>query len=314
MFALFFLISTLILSPWCIRSYIYTGKIISTRIADTGYFVNLVGGKTSHSSNFIDYVRSWSEKHSFSNLLKFLLLETLIQGSPYSMKRWCIGAFVLAFVPCLALEKKSLNKRIKYLLVYSITGLVLHYCVDKPTIIGVSDARTAAPVYTGLFISGAYSVYWLMNNFLSLKRYVQGVIILSSVFNIILSYYTSSVDRLPVIIGIETRDEYLERKTGRIYSVIKYANENLGDNVKILAMDPRVYHFDKPYITMRYRGIEKVSELVERLKADGITHIFFNNNATNTGFFSLPDGLKAYMEPLQSKNNVYLYKFKWADN
>ncbi|MGQ9611128.1 MAG: ArnT family glycosyltransferase, partial [bacterium] len=310
--ALFFLIFVLILSPWFVRSYIYTGKIISTRIADTGYFVNLIGGKTSHPHNFIDHIRSWSENHSFHDLMKFLFIETLIQGSPYSLKRWCIGAFVLAFVPCLALARKSPDKRIKYLLAYSIAGLVLHYCIDKPTIIGVSDARTAAPVYTGLFISGAYAVYWLLNNFLSLKRYIQVVVILSSIFNIILSYYTSSIDRFSIVIGIETRDKYLERKTGGMYNIMKYANENLGDNVKILTMDPRGYHFDKPYIIMRYGKIEKVTELVEKLKADGITHVFFNNNASNTGFFSLPDELRAYMELLQSKNNVYLYRFKWA--
>lgn len=310
--ALFLLIFALILSPWCIRSYIYTGKIISTRIDDTGYFVNLLSGKASYSHNFVDYIKSWLKKHSFSNLIKFLLLETLIQGSPYSMKRWCIGAFVLAFVPCLALARKSIDKRIKYLLVYSITGLVLHYCVDSPTIIGVSDARTAAPVYAGLFISGAYAVYWLLNNLLALKKYVQIVIILSSIFNIILSYYESTIERFPVVIGIKTREEYLEHKTGSMYSIIKYANENLDDNVKILTIDPRGYYFDKPYITMRYRGIEKVSELIERLKADGVTHIYFNNNARNTGNYSLPEGLETYMELLQSKNNVYLYKFKWA--
>lgn len=311
--ALFLIISALILSPWCIRSYIYTGKIISTRIKDTGYFVNVIGGKTSHTHNFWDYLKSWSAKHSFTNLIKFLFLETLIQGSPYSMKRWCIGPFVLAFIPCLALARRKLDKRIKYLMAYSIAGLVLHYCVDSPTIIGVSDARTAAPVYAGLFISSAYAVYWLLDSFLPLKKYIQGIAILSLIFNIILSYYESAVDKLPVAIGIEKRDTYLERRTG-MYGIIKYANENLSDNVKILTMDPRGYYFDKPYVTMRYKEIDEIPELINRLKADGITHIFFNENASNTGFSSLPEGLKTYMEHLQSKNNVYLYKFKWSNN
>ncbi len=309
---LFFVISALILSPWCIRSYIYTGKIISTRVKDTGYFVNLVSGKAGHPRNFFDYIRSWSEKHSFPELIKFLFVETLVQGSPYSMKRWCIGGFALAFTPCLILARGSLDKRIKYLLIYSIGGLILHYCVDNPTIIGVADARTAAPVYSGLFISSAYAVYWLLNNFLSLKRYIQFIVILSILFNITLSYYTSAIDRFRVATGIETRDEYLERKTG-MYSVIKYANENLDDNVRILIMDPRGYYFDKPYVTRRYGGIE-LSELIKKLKENGITHIFYNENAGNTGFSPLPEELKAYMEHLYSEKNVYLYKFKWFNN
>jgi hypothetical protein len=219
-----------------------------------------------------------------------------------------VGIFMLAFIPCLALLK-NIDKNVKYMLIYSIGGALLF------TILMSKDSRQArflAPVLPCLFIVGAYTAYRLMNDYKVLSKYIQIIIILSIFFNVI-PIAKRAYDGLPVVFGMETKEHYMDRKI-YIYSAVEYANKNLSDNDKLLTIDPRGYYFDKPYATKKTIGdvIDNMPKLLERLKAERITHLFCNENYSNTGYQLLPKELKSYIKLIYRKNNVYLYKFDFS--
>jgi hypothetical protein len=114
-------------------------------------------------------------------------------------------------------------------------------------------------------------------------------------------------------VGIETKESYLDRRT-YIYSAVQYANNNLADTDRVLSMDYRGYYFDKPYATIHTIKdvINDTPKLIERIKSEGITHLFTNENYDNTGYKPLPDELRKSLKLVYTKNNVYLYKFDFS--
>jgi len=94
---------------------------------------------------------------------------------------------------------------------------------------------------------------------------------------------------------------------------MEYVNNNLDNNAKILTMDPRGYYFDKSYITAKTirKTIKDVAKLLDNLKENQVTHLFCNENASNTGYSPLPEELRQYIKPEYSTDNVYLYRFGW---
>jgi len=299
--ALFCLAFLLTPALWYVKSYINTGN--PTVI----YFTRIFGGRNLLPEDTSNLIISWRAGGGYrSGIIAILtaplrfFLRSTFTGSHY----WLTGAFFLAFAPCLLLIKR-VDRNVKYILAYSLGGLILYSFLT-------TSPRLAIPVFAGLFIAGAYAAYRLLDSDRILKVAVQIVIVASLLFNIVIPVKETSI-RLPVVIGSETREQYLDRRL-YIYNVIEYANRNLGDDVRILTMDPRGYYLDKPYITgtpifqgfIRYDGIKDVSQLLDMFKRYGITHLLLDQGYG----WKIPflDDLKSHMTLLYSRNDVYLYR------
>jgi len=288
--------------PWYIKSFINTGN--PTVI----YFTKIFGGKNLLPKDMSSTVISWRSSYGYKPELARILasplrlfLKSFLTGPYY----WLLGTYALIFVPLLVIVKK-VHRIVKYLLVYSFSLLILYSIVTDQT-------RLAMPIFVGFFIAGSYSAYQIMDKYNSLKKIVQAVIIISFFINMILFVQNVS-EKLPVAIGLETREQYLERRVD-VYNTIGYANRNLSDDVKILTMDARGYHFDKPYVVgamvfqgyIRFDGINDVYQLLNMLRSHGITHII---SKEDVGKSAIPfwDKLKSRMTLLYSKNGYQLYK------
>ena len=92
-------------------------------------------------------------------------------------------------------------------------------------------------------------------------------------------------------------------------------------------MDSRGYYFDKPYIkkyvifdnpyAKKYIITDPnkdMPKLLEKLKSQGVTHWFCNENFSNTGSNLMPKELMAYTKLVYRKNKVYLYEFVFPTN
>jgi hypothetical protein len=173
-------------------------------------------------------------------------------------------------------------------------------------------------VFAGIFIASAYSTYQVIDKISIMKNFIQVIIITSFFFNMTLLTQNVS-EKFPVVIGLETREQYLDRRVN-LYSTIDYANRNLGNSVKILTMDPRGYHFDKPYVVgakvfqgyIRFDEINDISQLLSMLRSHGITHILLKED-TDKSVFIFWDELKSYMTLLYSRNGYQLYKLIFSN-
>ena len=318
--ALFGFVFLLIPSPWYIKSFINTGNPVIP------FFHEVFGGKNLPAEvselSFV-FAKSYGIDTK-AGFMAGLIIRVKSSVEPFFLGgwRWIVGPFFLAFVPCLGLMK-GVSKTVKYLLIYSIGGLIVGS-------IFTTSSRYMIPVYSSFFIIGAYAAYRLIDSYKPFNKVVPVIILASLLFNIIpvagLAYI-----RLPVAIGIETKEQYLSRRIG-MYDVAQYINRNLGDDVKILTMDPRGYYLNKPYIMgtrgrqgyLRYDNIHNVSQVLDMLKKHKITHLLINEVLIKGGpdiekfYLSIPQDLhlselKSHMTLVYSKNDVYLYKLDITD-
>jgi len=292
---LFGIIILLISAPWYIKCFINTGKFITSSV-DVSSAVGVYGNQ-----GILEKIQK-----ILINFLRFISIDMLFHIS-FSKTLWGVGPFILAFVP-LALVK-GMDKTIKLILIYSISGLFLF------SILSYQHVRYALPMFASLSVAGAYSVFWLLEKYKPLAKFIQIIILVFFLLNIIpLAKYT--LNALPVVIGSETKEHYLNRVI-RLYDVVEYANNNLGDDVKILSVDQRGYYFDKSYViiyTIQDVYNKSTPDLIERLKKEKVTHLFCNENYSNTGFVPLPEDLRSHLKLIYSSNYTYLYKFDWYNN
>ena len=294
----------LIPAPWYIRCFINTGGFISTWHPVS----NVVGGSGAQEelpSFIISRVFEYIIK-VVTNFLKYVLIEMLFRRT-YSGTLWGIGPFILAFVPCLALVR-GVDKAIKLILIYSVSGLFLFSIMSE-------EVRLSVSLFASLSIAGAYAVFWLLDNYKPLVKFIRIIILACFLLNII-PLANLTFKALPVVSGLETKEHYLNRMI-RMYDVVEYANNNLGDDVKILSMDSRGYYFDKPYITTNIATndvIESMPDLLEILKKEKVTHLFCNENYSNTGYRPLPEDLRSHIKLIYSNNNCYLYELDWYNS
>jgi len=310
----------LIPSPWYIKSFINTGNPVIP------FFHEIFGGKNLPAEvselSFV-FAKSYGIDTK-AGFIPGLIIRVKSLLNPFFFGGWSaiVGPFFLAFVPCLGLMK-GVSKTVKYLLIYSIGGLIFGS-------IFTTSSRYMIPVYSGFFIAGAYAAYRLIDSYKPLNKVVPVIILASLLFNIIpvagLAYI-----RLPVAIGLETREHYLSRRI-EMYDVAEYINHNLSDDVKILTMDPRGYYLDKPHIMgargrqgyIRYDNIHNVSQVLDMLKKHQITHLLINEVLIKGGpdiervYPFIPhdlhlSDLKSHMTIVHTKNDVYLYKLNIAD-
>jgi hypothetical protein len=297
-----YLVFILVPMPWYIKSFINTGN--PTVI----YFTHFFGGRDLLPEDMSNTIISWRSTYSFksTNWLKMFLLPFILLLNAFfiDIRYWLVGQFILAFLPILSIMKK--NKNVIYLLIYSFILLILYSIVTNQT-------RLAIPVFAGLFIASAYSAYRILDSNIILKNVIQIIIIISLFFNMIPLVQDVS-EKYKVAIGLETREQYLERRVN-VYSAIDFANRNLGDDVKIMTMDSRGYHFDKPYLVgaklyqgyITFSGINDLHQLLSMFQSYGITHILTQED---TGKSEIPfwNKLKTDMTLLYFKNGYYLYK------
>ncbi|MGB9596818.1 MAG: hypothetical protein ACPL7B_11100, partial [Candidatus Poribacteria bacterium] len=232
---------------------------------------------------------------------------------------WSPGIFLLAFVPCLILLKKA-DKIIKYIFIYVLAVILVYAIIPDEE----RNLRYVACILPCLFIAGAYTVYRLLYDYEAIAKYIKILIILSAFFNIIpIAKWTYA--GLPIILKMESKTEYLDRRE-KFGSAIEYVNKNLGDDDKIFSVEQRTFYYDKPYTTLKIikdliftdpntkEIIGDISKIIERLKSEKVTHLLANENYANTGFGYLPKELEQFLIPIYNKNRVYVYKFNFPNN
>jgi len=271
----------LIGSPWYIKNLIWTGNPV---------YPFLFGG------------REWDMARLQSYMEKFHDYTGTVHGSLWSFFRlpWDlvfygeyriipIGPALLVFLPLLLFTKR-VPHLIKYLLGISLLFIVGWVSSSQQSrflipILPFPSVAAGYAISEGLSFEGIASsikTEWLKK----IGYLVLLSLLLSNVFWELISVQ-HTFKPFEVIMGTESKHEYLSRQLPTLYPITQYANENLPLEAKILYIgETRGYYSDRlfiantahdatPIVELTHQA-KDVNDLQERLKILGVTHIIFN--------------------------------------
>ena len=303
---LFSLISLAGVAPMYIRSFVYTGNPVYP------LFGNIFKTSSDLPSNAPSIASSGGTR-----FLDYLSFPWNVTMYPNNFGGWflSVGPVYLAFIPFLLFLPK-MDRKIKYLLIYSVGGLTLLFFHDLQVI------RYLLPFFAPLSILVAYSIDRITIMEVLFHKVASSVLIMIFVLN--LGLLVGMIHfRIPVVLGIESKDRYLARRINT-YSTIEYANRHLRNSDRLLILDPRGYYCDCKYILglpeyqllVDYLCFENIGQMSDRLKELGISHILVNKPYIDHPASAEYKRLQELLEELErknlkllySKNDVYLFQ------
>ncbi|MBN1383339.1 MAG: phospholipid carrier-dependent glycosyltransferase [Elusimicrobia bacterium] len=266
---MFCAISITIVSPWFLKSYIHTGNPVWP------FAYKIFGGanwSVEYDKRFAVAVRSHgANRRGIVNY--FLLPVNFIRYSDdfgYKPQHFFTPFFVYLILFMVFIRKNP--QLIKYLLVYSFIYSILFFRIGQET-------RFLLPVLPVLSLILAF---WVEQFYIH-KKYIFRIcaffIIIPLVYRFPLTSH-SHYKRLPMVLGMETREEYLQRSLA-VYPVFSWMNRNLGSDSRILIIgDIRCFYSDLPYVWscpvsqayIDYDLCRSVDDFKKRLKELNITH------------------------------------------
>ncbi|MBD3184966.1 hypothetical protein GF312_21970, partial [Candidatus Poribacteria bacterium] len=311
-FLLFCLVSVMVLSPWYIKNYVYTGNPVYP------FFAKIIGGRglpptaLKHGAStawkgFDDY-ENW-----YSLILSYLRFpwDLTMLNSSFHKPGNSIGVLYLLFIPCLVFMRK-VDRKIKHILLYSLMGLTIVFgLAQRP--------RYMFQFIPPLAVVASYSIYRLSEKDIVIKRVCALIITFAVLFNLLLIMGLAYI-RLPVVFGINSKDEYLSKRMEGYYNAILYINKNLSDDNRIISNDLRFYYCEVPCIrdsnVIDYNILQGDEDrLLERLRELKVTHVLVN---VNFGTFrqqsvrNIYDKIihKGRLREIFSRNEISFYEIK----
>jgi len=311
----------LILSPWLLRNYFFTGNPVAP------FFMNIFGGENAmnwdviRSQMQLQYYSSIGMGHSFLDFLSLPINLTFF-SEPHSLKfEGQIGILYLLLSPALfGLDRKSIPLAI----VFSV--LLIFWFMQTQYI------RLLAPAFVFLSVLLVAGLAHLFQNTKIGKKeqlFLTLILALGLLFNTsLIMKEWFRIDPLSYILKKESRAQYLTRQV-RAFPSYQDANEMLTEKDKVLLihMGNLGYLMDRPFFSDTFfedhtltKIIDKgvyAADILNRLKVQGITHVLFNyhyifgeNSVLTLGERAIfKNLLKKHGEQLSSKNGFLLYRF-----
>jgi hypothetical protein len=205
-----------------------------------------------------------------------------------------IGPVLLACLPLLlvGLVWRNSRQRDRSILTYAAVLCGAHYLL---WLYGVAQSgllqqtRLLFPIFPLLAVLACVAVERIsaldVKGF-SLQRFLLMALAITLCLNTLSFLVSFGADTpLPFLLGLETRDEYLERHLGDYYRAISYLNEKLPSSARVLFLwEPRSYYCRTEclpdsildrflHLGYRYGDAEGIAEY---LRAQGISHVLFH--------------------------------------
>lgn len=285
-FLLFGVTATLVACPWFLRNLLFTGNPV---------YPFLFGGA------YWDEFRSWWYSRWGTGLmsepLRLLIApwEMTILGTEGKLGyEATVGPILLACVPLLVftLLGKSGAKQAPPIFGYAIGLCGAHYLfwlcgVAQSSLL--QQTRLLFPIFPLLAVLAGVAVEGLATwdtRVFSVHRFVLLVLAVALALNavsFVLAFVSDSP--LPYILGLETKDKYLNRHLGEYYRAVSFVNEDLPSAARVLFLwEPRSYYCQRDcqpdaildkfkHLTYEYGDGEGIAEW---LHAQGISHVLFH--------------------------------------
>jgi len=317
------LVALAVFTPWMIKNELYAGNPFYPMLVKVFGGINWDG---TQSQRLISWQRSMGMGRSLADYLT-LPLNIFLRGKPglnYARFDGTLTPVPLILLPLVFLRR---NRRIYSLLVVAAVGFVFWMLTSQ-------QLRFLMPVVALIALAGAFGLDNLSQRLGT--RVVAGVAI--AIFAVGLSglllpdQYGNPIassafcDRLPVVMGFESKHDYLAR-TLQPYDIFTYANINLPpDEPVLLVWENRAYYLDHPYIADSFfeasslvrlaEMSQTASDLKHRITSMGIRYVLvndllgqvFSRRYSARSINLLKELIGRYMQPIHSSNKLTLYE------
>lgn len=277
--AKYLIVTLLVLSPWLIKNLIFANNPVSPWA--TGFFSDTLVTKAQAGAYF-----SHIGGHGISieGVMDFLRLpfDLTFTGYKFGGGFDILGPVFLLFLPALFLGIK-IDKIDKILLIYSVIFLVLWLLTGKVM-------RFLLPVLPALCILTARGIEAFTGP--ETHKYIRFLLyaLLAAAFthNIMIYHWTmASVDPYSVVTGRLTKSEYLSGKLNYYRAASGELNKLPKGSKTVFLGETRSYYslgdiiaptdFDPNPLIVHSNAAPDDRGLLEKLRSEGITHIFVNN-------------------------------------
>ena len=156
-----------------------------------------------------------------------------------------INPIYLITLPLLLVFYKKFDQNIKYLVVYSFLFL-LSWFFTAP----IGGSRLILPYLPEFSLLTVVSIFYIRNSLI--KRYLITLIIIIAISSIFYRYFANE-KYLPVILGVETKSQFLTKNLnfsyGDFYDTDSYFKENIKSNDIVLTFGfHNFYYIDFPFV------------------------------------------------------------------
>lgn len=317
---IFIFVTGLVASPWYIKNFVFTGNPT---------YPFLFGGRgwdIGRAGKYMHFLRGHGPGHG--NIINYLKLPWTLTLYPSRVNGY-IGPLYLLLLPLLLCFRK-IDRVIKYLLIYGGLYFILWT-------VSTQQVRFIIPALPLFSIIVAYllkrlSVQW--KRFSQVLIPILLIILLSNLFWFI-RIERVIADSLPVVCGLTSRENFLSRGLS-YYDTVNYLNHHLPESAKVLFIgEARGYYCQRKFIANAahdptvivklIHASSSMEELLHNLNRLGITHILYNRReaarlAKQYSYFDWANSrdaqmyekfMKDYLQPIYTKNEVYLYKVQY---
>ncbi|MFB0526402.1 MAG: tetratricopeptide repeat protein [bacterium] len=287
---LFCAVATALFSPWLIKNTIYTNNPFNPFLSGVFKSKNFYFGSEYTRVDTRNYLnkgaKKWT-KYPTRNIKEWLILPWTLTKKGNDSNSF-VGPIFLYLLPLLFFLRK--DRLIKFLIFLGAAWFLAW------SLIAVRNLR---------FFMAGLTLFGIIISYLLLKlenehRYFTTIVIFLVFLMLInnvgwsLVILTTNKDPWGVVLGRESREEYLYRDSigfnlmPYYYPVVKYINQNLPTNAKVLFIgEARGYYCEREFVTSLaedphnivirlVRFSKDTDELLERLKSLSITHVLYN--------------------------------------
>jgi len=251
---------TLVVSGvWYLRSYLILGNPVFPFAADifgAGYQAHIKGREGAGMG---------------IGIVKFIMFPWNITMYPKQFGGEILSSVFISFIPGFFLRHNIKGRVVRIIITITLAYVILWFFT-------VQIVRFILPCLGFLAIMVALVVVGMERR--RIKILLSSILVLLLGFNTVLCVYYNR-DVLKLKLGMDTKDEYLERNE-RSYKVYKFINNNLPEDSTILSVgEPRSYYCDRKFIyesifrsdTHYHERVKHPGDLVKLLKTKGITHV-----------------------------------------
>jgi len=313
--AWFGLIAFVVVVPWYLRSYIFTGNPVWP------FFHGILGGKYWDALG-TEYLISFLTRFKPPLSLRSLLFALWMVPRDYG------GLHLWLFIPTLLpLAMVAVGRGAalgRYLLTFCL-GFYIFWLL----VLG-DQTRFLLPIVAPLALPSAYTIYWWFDRLphpIGLLGLIMVAILLARDLPVFAAAQRDLLrDRWPYLRGQVSREAFLRHKVDP-WEVFVYANERLDEEAVILLLpyECRGYYLDRAYIwgnpigqrVIKFEQFDDPVALWREIRAMGVTHIIDDPHWVYTAlpYWEHDRHLMLQLEavcaePLYEENDMILFRVK----
>lgn len=299
--------------PWALRNYFFTGNPIHPFV---------FGGLYWDAWRLERYARVGTGL--VQNPLELLAVPYIatVQGFQGGYFDATLGALLLALLPFNLLKREVARSKFVLRAMWFLVAVLFAFWA-----LGVAQSKLlfqtrllfpAFPLLALLAAEGWSRLSQIRFANFSAQRFASMLIALAFGFNLVSNVLaTFSARPFDVLLGIETRQEFLTRQLGENFIVSEWVNANLPPNARVVSLwEPRTYYFERAieadalldrfgHLQFLYNG--DADKIAAAWRAQGFTHVLVFRAGLNDFLQSQYDPIgEAEMNTLQTLETKHL--------